>query len=105
MNKILVIVGILIFLIGTFLAFADMTLGWWQYTQNLTTIIGDSGTKYYLSPFEIISNDANSDTTKIEGYVLLIASIGTMLGVMIVVIGGCTNKNMVIIINITHFCS
>ncbi|RLI66217.1 MAG: hypothetical protein DRO88_02495, partial [Promethearchaeia archaeon] len=70
-----------------------------------------SVTKYYLSPFGIISNDANSDTTKIEGYVLLIASIGTILGAVIAVIGGFTNKNVVSIIGtmimvagLAYFC-
>lgn len=111
MKKILVIIGSVIALIGIFLPFADMTLGWWQYTQRLNTILGDTVTKYYLSPFGIISNDANSDTTQIEGYVLLIASIVTILGGVVAAVGAFTDKSLVAIIGsvlmiagLAYFC-
>ncbi|MCF2141772.1 MAG: hypothetical protein K9W44_17095 [Candidatus Lokiarchaeota archaeon] len=95
MKKIVVIIGSIIVLISIFLPFADMTLGWWEHTQILKTFLGDTITKTYLSPFGTLSNDANTDTTQIEGSILIIASAGTILGALIAIIGGFMDKNLI----------
>lgn len=98
MKKIVAIIGGIIGLAGIIASLFDQTLGWWEIT-SVVEILGSSTTyKTFLSPFGNLSYDYKDDIISIEGSIMILIALTTIIGNVLLLVGAFTDKNVLVII-------